>query len=570
MYYYYLILCITNPLFRLFLSPNRRFLGKIGTNLPLFLEFLSEKSYFYTLECVDFMKILTKPQISALDKRTISEENITSLELMERAAQALTDAICQLFPQPVPFKIFAGPGNNGGDALAMARLLAERGYSSDVYLFNIRQSLSEDCKTNAERLLEYPDVHFTEVTSHFAPPPLMKGDVVIDGLFGSGLNRPLDGGFAAVVKYLNASSATVISIDMPSGLACEDNTYNLPEHIIHAYMTLTIQMPKLAFFLPENQPYLGEWLCLDINLSRQGIAEVPDKFLVTTQRDIRPFIKPRQEFAHKGNFGHGLLIAGSSGMAGAAILSARASLRSGIGLLTVHSAGCNLPILQTAVPEAMASADPNLPSLSTLPPMRSYQGIAIGPGVGQSNETAAVLQALLQTASQPLVIDADALNLLALHKEWLNLLPKGSILTPHPKELERLVGHCASSYDRLLRACDLAQQLQVNIVLKGAWTAVITPKGVCRFNPTGNPGMATAGSGDVLTGILLALLARGLKPEDAALVGVYLHGAAGDLAAEKKGECGMISSDIVENLPLAWRNLEKNQYLCTAKEQRCL
>lgn len=516
------------------------------------------------------MKVLTKSQIRELDRLTIEEEGITSLELMERAAGALTNAICQLFPQPVPLKIFAGPGNNGGDALAMARLLAERGYSSDVYLFNIRQSLSEDCKANAERLLEYPDVNFTEVTSHFAPPPLLKGDVVIDGLFGSGLNRPLEGGFAAVVKYLNASPATVISIDMPSGLMCEDNTYNLPDHIIRAYMTLTIQMPKLAFFLPENQPYLGEWLCLDINLSQRGIAEVPEKYLVTTQRDIRPFIRPRQEFAHKGNFGHGLLLAGSSGMAGAALLSARAALRSGIGLLTVHSAGCNLPILQTAVPEAMCSADPNAACLTTLPSLERYQAIAIGPGLGQSEETAAALHALLQTARQPLVADADALNLLARHKEWLTLLPKGSILTPHPKELERLVGHCASGHDRLVRACELAQQLKVNIVLKGAWTAVITPKGVCRFNPTGNPGMATAGSGDVLTGVLLALLARGLKPEDAARVGVYLHGAAGDLAAEKKGECGMISSDIVENLPLVWRNLEKNQYLCTGKEQRCL
>lgn len=536
----------------------------------LFLEFLSKKSYFYTLQDEEFMKILTKSQIIALDKRTISEEGISSLDLMERAAQALTNAICQMFPQPRTFKIFAGPGNNGGDALAMARLLSERGYHSDVYLFNTRHSLSEDCQTNAERLLDYPDVNFIEVTSHFAPPPLLKGDVVIDGLFGSGLNRPLDGGFASLVKYLNASPAKIVAIDMPSGLMCEDNTYNIPEHIIHAYMTLTIQMPKLAFFFAESQAYLGEWFCLDINLSRQGIAETPDKYQVTTQQDIRPFIKPRPMFAHKGQFGHGLLIAGSSGMAGAAILSARASLRCGIGLLTVHTPLCNLPILQMAVPEAMTSGDLHNHHFSSLPSTKKYQAIAIGPGLGQDEETANAMLALLQASDRPLVIDADALNLLAMHKEWLIHIPKGSILTPHPKELERLVGHCASSYERLKCACEFAVNHKVNIILKGAWTAVITPEGVCRFNPTGNPGMATAGSGDVLTGVLLAMLAAGLRPEDAALVGVYLHGAAGDSAASQKGECGMISSDIIENLPHTWRNLEKNQYLCTGKEQQCL
>lgn len=550
-------------------NPFEGFLKKIGTKLAIFFENLSEKSYFYTRQHIESMKILTKNQIKALDKRTINEEGISSLDLMERAAQALTNAICQLFPEPRNFKLFAGPGNNGGDTLAVARLLSERGYRSDVYLFNTRQSLSEDCQTNAERLLDCTDVNFIEVTSHFAPPPLMKSDVVIDGLFGSGLSRPLEGGFAAVVKYINASPATIVSIDIPSGLMCEDNTYNLPEHIIHAHMTLTLQQPKLSFFFAENQTYLGEWFSLDISLSAQGIAEFPDQYLITTQREIRPFTKPRSEFAHKGQFGHGLLIAGSAGMAGAAILSARASLRSGIGLLTVHTPACNIPILQTSVPEAMADADNHNLHVSVPVPYNKYTAIAIGPGLGLDEETANALLVQLQTTEGPIIIDADALNLLASHKEWLEYIPKESILTPHPKELERLVGECASSYERLTRARDLAVRHQVTIVLKGAWTAVITPSGVCHFNPTGNPGMATAGSGDVLTGILLSLLSQGFPPREAARVGVYLHGAAGDLAAEQKGECGMISSDIIDNLPLAWRKLEKNQYLCTAKEQRC-
>ena len=546
-----------------------RFLQKIGTNLVLFLENLSKKSYFYSLQCIESMKILTKDQISALDKRTISEEGISSIDLMERAAQSLTNAICHLFPQARPLKIFAGPGNNGGDALAMARLLSERGYSSDVYLFNIRQSLSKDCETNAERLLECSNVNFIEVTSHFAPPPLIKSDIVIDGLFGSGLSRPLEGGFAAVVKYLNASPAKIVSIDLPSGLMCEDNTYNKEEHIVHADMTLTIQQPKLSFFFAENQKYIGEWFCLDIDLSRQGIAETPNQYLTTSLQDIRPFIKSRPEFSPKGNFGHGLLIAGSHGMAGAATLSARASLRSGIGLITVHSSECNLPILQISIPEAIVQTDKHHLHITELPALNRFQAIAIGPGLGQDEETGKTLQALLITTEKPLIIDADALNLLASHPEWNSLIPKGSILTPHPKELERLVGQCASSYERLIRARNFAIQHGVNIILKGAWSAVITSYGVCKFNPTGNPGMATAGSGDVLTGILLALLARGIQPEETALVGTYIHGVAGDLAAEKKGEYGMISSDIIDYLPLAWNILEKNQYLCTGKEQRC-
>ncbi len=515
------------------------------------------------------MKLLTKTQIQELDRRTIAEEGITSLELMERAATALSRSICQMFQRSLHFVVFAGPGNNGGDALAVARMLAEQGHQVQVILFNTRNSLSPDCQANAERLLEYPDIAFTEVTSSFTPPTLKKSDIVIDGLFGSGLNKPLEGGYASLVKYLNASSATIISIDIPSGLMCEDNATNIPDHIIRATMTLSLQMPKLAFLLPENQAYLGEWFCLDIQLSRRGIEEADSPYRVTTLDDIRPRMKQRSPFAHKGDFGHGLLIAGSRGMAGASILAARSALRSGIGLLTVHAPEANLPILQTAVPEAMVIADEESAHIASATESDAYRGIAIGPGLGQHAETANALIEQLQITHQPTVIDADALNLLAARKEWFPIIPKESILTPHPRELERLVGRCVNSYDRLVRARDLAMRLHVHIILKGNWSAVITPQGTCHFNPTGGPGMATAGSGDVLTGILLSLLAQGYTPHDASLIGTYLHGVAGDLAAEEKGENGMIASDIVDNLPLAWNKLEKNQYLCTDKEMKC-
>lgn len=515
------------------------------------------------------MKFLTKTQIQELDKRTIAEEGITSLELMERAATALCTSICQMFQRSLHFVVFAGPGNNGGDALAVARMLSEKGHQIEVILFNTRGHLSPDCQANAERLLEYPDISFTEVTSAFTPPTLKKSDIVIDGLFGSGLNKPLEGGYASLVKYLNASSATILSIDVPSGLMCEDNTSNNPDHIIRATMTLTLQMPKLAFFLPENQPYLGEWFSLDIHLSRLGIEEADSPYSVTTLEDIRSHMKGRSPFAHKGHFGHGLLMAGSRGMAGASILAARAALRGGIGLLTVYAPEVNLPILQTAVPEAMVIPDEETAHIASATEANGYQGMAIGPGLGQHEETAAALIEQLQTTHQPIIIDADALNLLAARKEWLPVIPKHSILTPHPRELERLVGRCTNSYERLTKARELAMRLHVNIILKGNWSAVITPQGACRFNPTGGPGMATAGSGDVLTGILLALLSQGYTPEDTALMGTYLHGVAGDLAATEKGENGMIASDIVENLPLAWSKLEKNQYLCTDKEMKC-
>lgn len=515
------------------------------------------------------MKLLTKSQIRELDKRTIEEENIPSIKLMERAATALANAIKHMFPQPRTFKIFAGPGNNGGDALAVARLLTGCGHKIEVYLFNPKGHLSDDCQANAERLLDYSEVQFTEVTSHFAPVPLLKSDIVIDGLFGSGLNKALDGGFAAVAKYINASPAMVVSIDIPSGLMCEDNSYNIGDNIIKANTTLTLQLPKLAFFFAENQKYIGEWFCLDIRLSQQGINEAAGRYYVTTMETVRPMLKTRNDFSHKGTYGHALLIAGSRGMAGASVLAARACMRSGAGLLTVHAPQCNNLILQTAVPEAIVKHDEHEHYFSTPADPQGYNAVAIGPGLGQQEDTARALHDQLELCSSPIILDADALNILANNKAWLPLIPKHSILTPHPKELERLVGHCANSYERLTRAQELAERLKVNIILKGAWSAAITPEGTCRFNPTGNPGMATAGSGDVLTGVLLALMAQGYSPESAAFIGTYIHGAAGDLAAEEKGENGMIASDIVEKLPLAWSQLKKNDYLCSNKELKC-
>lgn len=501
------------------------------------------------------MKIFASSDIKKLDAYTIENEPIASIDLMERAAKVLTEAITRRWNNTYPVKVFAGPGNNGGDALAVARMLVGKGYSVQVFLFNTSGHLSEDCETNKQRLLEINEVGFSEITTKFDPPALTEQDIVIDGLFGSGLNKPLNGGFAAVVKYINASPSTVISIDMPSGLMGEDNTYNLKNHIIRADLTLSLQLPKLAFLFAENQEIVGEWKLLDIKLNEEALHDTPTNYELVEEEDIREIIKPRKAFAHKGNFGHGLLIAGSYGMAGSSVLAAKACLRSGIGLLTIHAPVNNNNILQTAVPEAMVQHD--IHDNYFVAPVETdiYQAVAIGPGLGQEKETALALSEQLRLCTSPVVLDADALNILSENRNWLTLIPKYSILTPHPKEMDRLVGKCHDSFVRLTKACEMAATLKVYIILKGAYTAIVTPEGKFYFNPTGNPGMATAGSGDVLTGIVLALLAQGYTSEDACKLGVYVHGLAGDLAAEQVGEISLTSGDIINYLPAAWTKL---------------
>lgn len=503
------------------------------------------------------MKIFTTASIKQLDAFTIENEPIPSIDLMERASQALAKAISERWDASTPFTVFAGPGNNGGDALAVSRILAGKGYKLEVYLFNTQNSLSPDCHTNKERLNGIPTIDFHEVTSQFTPPVLTTDHVVIDGLFGSGLNKALSGGFAAVVKYINASSATVVAIDIPSGLMGEDNTYNVQSGIIRANLTLSLQLPKLAFLFAENEPYVGEWQLLDIGLSEEAIEEVETDFFMLENEDIPYLVKSRNKFAHKGNFGRALLIAGSQGMAGASVLAAKACLRSGVGLLTVHVPFCNNTIVQTSVPEAMTQIDISETCFASAIDTDDYQAVGIGPGLGKAAETEAALLEQIDACQTPMVVDADALNLLGEKRSYIGRLPKGSILTPHPKELERLVGKCQNSYDSLMKARELAKTANVHIILKGAYSAVIAPDGKCWFNITGNPGMATGGSGDVLTGVVLALLAQGYDSGVAARLATYIHGLAGDIACKKQGEIGMVASDIINNLPLAWRMLEE-------------
>ena len=502
------------------------------------------------------MKIFTSAQIRELDKYTIENEPISAIDLMERAAKSLTRAITEMWPASTPVAVFSGPGNNGGDGLAVARLLAEQHYQVSVFLFNISGHLSAECAVNKKRLEECKHVHaFVEVTQEFDPPVLEKNMLVVDALFGSGINKPLAGGFAALVKYINASSAQVVSIDVPSGLMTEDNTFNIRANIIRANMTLTLQQSKLSFLFPEFQQFIGQLRILDIRLSQEGINKLDAQYVMTEEADVRSRLIPRSPFAHKGQMGNALLIAGSYCMAGAAVLAAKACLRSGAGKVIVNSPKRNIPILQTTVPEAVIQLGKDETIFAEAVDTDGYQALGIGPGLGQSEQTAIAVIAQLRRAQCPIVADADALNILANHRAWLQQLPKGIILTPHPKELDRIEGHSADSYERLTKARKLAERLQGYVILKGRYTAICMPDGKVLFNPTGNAGMATAGSGDVLTGIITGLLARGYKPQDACIVGVYLHGLAGDLAAHDLGEESLVAGDIVQYLPQAFKRI---------------
>lgn len=507
------------------------------------------------------MKIFTSAQIHELDNYTIEHEPIKSIDLMERAAKTLVHAIAQRWMSSVPVVVFAGPGNNGGDALAVSRLLTEQGYLVQTFLFNINGHLSADCAENKRRLLETKKAKslFTEVTQEFDPPQLEHGMLVVDGLFGSGLNKPLSGGFASLVKYINASKADVVSIDMPSGLMTEDNTYNVRQNIVRANLTLTLGQQKLSMLFAENQPFIGELQVLDIGLSREGIEKTESQFTILETADVKPLMLKRDPFAHKGSMGSALLIAGSYGMAGAAILATEACLRSGTGKVTAYSPRKNVAVLQTAVPEAVLQIGNEETAFAEAIDTEDFQAVAIGPGLGTSEQTAIATIAQLRRTQCPLVCDADAINILSSHRAWLQQLPKEIIMTPHPKEFDRLEGHSADSYERLSKARDLAQRISGYVILKGHRSALCLPDGHIMFNSTGNAGMATGGSGDVLTGILAGLLARGYSRKSACIVGMYLHGLAGDIAAAEIGEESLIARDIIRCLPRAFAELRNEK-----------
>ena len=503
------------------------------------------------------MKFFSTSAIKEIDAYTIEHEPIASIDLMERAAHALTAAILEMYPHR-EFAIFAGPGNNGGDGLAVARMLSSAGCRVAVWLINPKERLSPDCLQNLARLRETPVV-VNEICAEFAMPVLDDSTVIIDALFGSGLKMHISSGvFANVIDGINASVCRVIAIDMPSGLLGENN-HPLSGVVTNADVTLTLQFPKLSLLMPENERFVGEMKILDIGLSSEGIESTSSNLFFSDEKEIKALLVPRVKHAHKGSFGRALLVAGSRGMAGASVLAARAALRSGLGLLTVHVPACNNTIVQVAVSEAMTSVDSDECCFSDNLDTSKYNAVAVGPGLGQCVRSKDALLNLIAGNNAPLVLDADALNILSTCDGWQSIVPKGSVLTPHPGEFERLFGKTPNRYLAITSARAIARDYGFTIVLKGAYTTIIAPDGNLYFNSTGNPGMATAGCGDVLTGVVLSLLAQGYNATVASRIAVYVHGLAGDLAAREKGYTALVAGDVVDCLPLAWKTVEERR-----------
>ncbi|MFH0893072.1 MAG: NAD(P)H-hydrate dehydratase [Bacteroidota bacterium] len=503
------------------------------------------------------MKILNAKQIREADAYTIQHEPITSSKLMERAAAACYDWISERFEKETVFHIACGTGNNGGDGLVIARKLSEAGYKTLTWILRCSDHESADFTLNLKRLKKIDSVKIKEIKHNKDLglfPENIEGCVIVDALFGSGLTRPLDTLAELFVDKLNKSKAFILSVDIPSGLFLEDNSTN-GKAIIQASHVLSLELPKLSMLLPENAKYCPGFTIIPIGLDQHFIEKCASKNQYVLPEDLFENIKSRSKFSHKGTFGHALLMAGSYGKIGASILSSEACLRSGAGLLTVSIPSCGYTAMQTAVPEAMV-ADKNFENyLTEFPDLSPYNAIGIGPGIGTAEDTQKMLKKLIQESKLPILFDADAINILSENKTWLSFIPAGCVFTPHPGEFERLVGKSISNFERLEKLREFAFKYQAYVVLKGAHSVTAFPDGRLFFNSSGNAGMATAGSGDVLTGIILGLLAQGYNPGIACILSVFIHGLAGDFAADTMSEESLIAGDIIRHLPDAFRFL---------------
>ena len=498
--------------------------------------------------------IYSASQIKAADAYTIEHEPISSINLMERAAQAFVDKLLEIAPQAHDFYIFCGTGNNGGDGLAVARLLTYCNKHVRVFFLPHNKQTSGDCAHNLKKLDAILCSHYvenlqlTELNSAEQIPDIPQTAVIIDALLGSGVNRAIEGELQHITKKLNTFKACKIAVDIPSGLLCDMPT-PAENTVFEADYTITFQYPKLQFLFAENSHRVGTWHTVDIGLSKDFEKQTTPVAEFVTAAHIA--LKKRNAFSHKGTFGHALLIAGSFGTMGAATLAARACITSGCGLLTAHIPHHGNAIMQIAVPEAMTVCDESKEIISQLGSLDSYTALGIGPGIGTHNKTIAVVEAVLRS-KKPAVLDADALNLCAHNRKLLDLLHEKCIITPHPGEFDRLTHKHNTTFDRFETQKQFAAQYNCTVILKGRYTCTCTPCGKTFFNSSGNPGMATAGSGDVLTGIILSLLAQNYSIEQSAVFGVFIHGLAGNCAKQIVGEEALTAQTIIENLHKAF------------------
>jgi NAD(P)H-hydrate epimerase len=501
------------------------------------------------------VKIFSAEQIRAWDASTIKHEPIVSIDLMERAAGKCADWLLLNIPDKYHFKIFCGKGNNGGDGLVIARLLHQNKKMVDVYVLEFGKPGTDDFQTNLQRLHELPvPIHFIQSTEMF--PAINSNDIIIDALFGTGLNKPLDGLSSSLVQYINSSFKQTVSIDVPSGLFTDKSSKG--NTVVRATNTLTFQAYKKAFLIQENAEYIGVINVLDIGLDEKFLKKtVPPEHLLDKEIIVQIF-QPRKPFAHKGTYGHALIAGGSHGKIGAVQLAVNACLHSGAGLVTAFVPRCGYTVLQTSLPEAMVMTDEDESMITGLPSeLEKYAAIGIGPGMGTNKLTRNALIDLIKSSPKKLVIDADGLNSIALQPEVLSFLPVNTILTPHPKEFERLFGASENDFERIEKARQKSTEHNIIIVLKGHHTAIALPDSSLYFNSTGNAGMAKGGSGDVLTGIITAFCAQSYTPAQAALLGVYLHGLAGDYATAELSQEVMTATDLIKFLSNAFLQLNE-------------
>jgi ADP-dependent NAD(P)H-hydrate dehydratase / NAD(P)H-hydrate epimerase len=503
------------------------------------------------------MNIYDVKHLAEADEITIERQGITSGDLMERAATEAFKVInSRIDFGQVPVKVFCGIGNNGGDGLVIARLLLQEDYNVEVFIVDYSKNRSKDFLSNYEKLKNLGRPWPILIKNEEEIPEIGETDIVIDAIFGIGLNRPAEGWVATLIEKINDSRALVLSIDMPSGLFA-DKIPEPDDYVVRADLTLTFQAPKLVFYLPQTGEYAGEVEIIDIGLDNDFLSTVPVKAQLLESEQILDMYRPRKKFSHKGTYGHSLIIGGSHGKIGSISLTARAALRSGAGMVSIYAPSCGYEILQTILPEAMVVTDEGVNELKNIQFELDPDVICFGMGAGTSESTTSTFKDLLQSYKKPIVVDADGLNILSKNKDLLELLPAGSVLTPHPRELQRLIGDWKDDLDKLEKARALSQKYKLILVLKDAHTIIIAGEKMF-VNSTGNPGMATAGAGDVLAGVITAFISQGYPPMEAAVMGTYLHGSAGDIAAEKLSYEGMIAGDITKYIGKAILELFKN------------
>jgi NAD(P)H-hydrate epimerase len=493
--------------------------------------------------------LLNAEQLKSWDYQTMKQLPISSIDLMEKAAYACVKWIAKRFDTNNTFTVLCGPGNNGGDGLAIARLLADENFPCRIFIAQFNNKTSVDFEINLKRLKHYPQIEI-----QYLQPDLITNIelntnlVLIDALFGYGLNRPLDGHYLNLIKHINHSKCKIIAIDIPSGMPADMDVYHSRFECIKADYTLTFESPKQTFMLSEPGNNCGEVAVLSIGLIPDFANADNGIYYYITSADIA--LDKRRVFTHKGTYGHALCIGGSYGKMGAIALCAKACLQTGCGLVTAAIPSHGNDILQSQIPEVMTKPDAEPYLISQFADASNYEAICVGPGMGTNDRTLNAFIKWLPSQTQPLVIDADGLNCLAeaMNKQKLaTTLPANAILTPHPKEFDRLMGETLNPLQRIKKQRQYSIQHKVFVVLKGAHTSISTPEGKIFFNSSGNAYMATAGSGDVLAGIITSFLAQGFPPEKACITGVFLHGIAGQTASEEKHP--IMASDIIQCMP---------------------